>query len=143
MKTYVASSWRNELQPSIVELLRDSGHEVYDFRDPAAGQHGTCWREIAPGWENWTPSQYRDALKHPVARKTFESHMDALASCDACVLVLPSGRSASFEFGWAIGNGKLGAVVQFSQCEPELMYSGQPIFVNRTELEDWARWLAR
>ena len=36
---YVASSWRNHVQPMIVEALRGDGHEVYDFRNPpdAAG----------------------------------------------------------------------------------------------------------
>ncbi len=58
--------------------------------------------------------------------------------CDACVLVLPSGRSASYEFGWAIGAGKRGAVVQFEPCEPELMYLGQPILTTPDELLDWA-----
>jgi hypothetical protein len=32
MKIYAASSWRNELQPSIVVDLRELGHEVYDDR---------------------------------------------------------------------------------------------------------------
>ena len=38
-----------------------------------------------------------------------------------CVLVLPSGRSASWEFGYAMGAGKRGVVVQLEHPEPELM----------------------
>jgi hypothetical protein len=34
VKIYVASSWRNAEQPEIVGLLRDLGHEVYDFKNP-------------------------------------------------------------------------------------------------------------
>ena len=34
-KIYLASSWRNERQPQAVQILRDAGHEVYDFRNPA------------------------------------------------------------------------------------------------------------
>lgn len=138
MKIYVASSWRNLLQPAIVSMLRNCGHEVYDFRNPAPGQNGFSWREIHPNWEQWTPQQYREALKHPIAELGFKFDMDALKACDACVLVLPSGRSASFEFGWAIGNGKRGAVVMFERCEPELMYLGNPIITNTNELFDWA-----
>ena len=37
MKIYVASSWRNERHPGVVELLRIAGHEVYDFRNPEDG----------------------------------------------------------------------------------------------------------
>ena len=34
-RIYVASSWRNALQPGVVTKLRRDGHEVYDFREPA------------------------------------------------------------------------------------------------------------
>ena len=138
MKIYVASSWRNMLQPAIVTMLRRCGHEVYDFRNPEPGESGFNWREIDPNWQQWTPAQYREALQHPIALAGFKLDMDALQSCDACVLVLPSGRSASFEFGWAISAGKKGAVVMFEPCEPELMYLGQPILTTTNELFDWA-----
>lgn len=138
MKIYVASSWRNILQPGIVDMLRRCGHEVYDFRHPAADNTGFNWREIDPHWMKWTQQQYREALKHPIARSGYKLDMDALGSCDACVLVLPSGRSASFEFGWAIGAGKRGAVVMFEPAEAELMYLGQPIIATPDELFDWA-----
>lgn len=138
MKIYVASSWRNILQPGIVVMLRRSGHEVYDFRNPAPGNTGFAWSSIDEDWQQWTPAEYRDSLEHPIAKHGFKCDMEALQSCDACVLVLPSGRSASFEFGWAIGNGKLGAVVMFEKCEPELMYSGQPILTTPDEMFDWA-----
>lgn len=137
MKIYVASSWRNYLQPAIVSLLRKGGHEVYDFRNPP-DRSGFAWSSIDEHWKDWTPDEYRKALEHPIARAGFDSDMNALRSCDACVLVLPSGRSASFEFGWAIGNGKQGAVVQMEKCEPELMYLGNPILTTTDEVMDWA-----
>lgn len=138
MKIYVASSWRNLLQPAIVSMLRNCGHMVYDFRNPEPGSHGFSWSTIDADWQNWSPQQYREALEHPVAKHGFNLDMDALRGCDACVLVLPSGRSASFEFGWAIGNGKYGAVVMFEKCEPELMYLGQPILTSTDAVFDWA-----
>jgi hypothetical protein len=138
-KIYVASSWRNELQPEIVDLMRSAGHEVYDFRNPKPGSNGFSWREIHPDWENWTPQQYREALQHPIAAAGFELDMEALRQCDACVLVLPSGRSASWEFGWALGAGKVGAVVMYDKCEPELMYLGNPILTAPNEVWQWAR----
>lgn len=119
-------------------MLRNVGHEVYDFKNPAPGNHGFSWSEIDPDWQNWTPDQYRKALEHSIAKAVFECDMVALRGCDACVLVLPSGRSASFEFGWAIGAGKKGAVVMFDKCEPELMYLGSPILTTTNELFDWA-----
>lgn len=138
MNIYVASSWRNRIQPEIVAMLRQYGHTVYDFKNPEPGQHGFGWHEIYPDWINWTPEQYREALKHPIAKEGFDTDMNALRACDACVLVLPSGRSASFEFGWAVGQGKKCAVVMFEKCEPELMYLGNPILTNTNELREWA-----
>ena len=40
-KIYVASSWRNEYYPEVVEKLREAGHEVYDFRNPPSNATGT------------------------------------------------------------------------------------------------------
>lgn len=137
MQIYVASSWRNLLQPAVVVMLRKCGHEVYDFRNPKHGDSGFSWREIHPDWENWTPQQYRDALEHPIAKEGFKNDIDALNACETCVLVLPSGRSASWEFGYSLGQGKTGAVVMFEQCEPELMYLGNPILTTPDEVLDW------
>jgi|SRR2546427_11701645 len=130
MKIYVASSWRNPYQQEIVALIRGCGHEVYDFRNPHAtgpdrGRRGIgfAWREIDPAWQSWSPDQFREALKHPVARDGFDSDADALAWCDLCVLVLPCGRSSHLEAGWAKGAGKKLVIIQFENCEPELMYS--------------------
>lgn len=33
-KIYVASSWRNSYYPDVVNKLRATGHDVYDFRNP-------------------------------------------------------------------------------------------------------------
>lgn len=139
MRIYVASSWRNLLQSDIVHALRRSGHDVYDFKNPAPGQHGFSWKECAqPGrdWQDWTPQEYREALQHPRAVEGYAFDINALKSCDVCVLVLPSGRSASWEFGFAMGHGKRGAVVMFDKAEPELMYHEAKIITSMSELFD-------
>lgn len=135
-KIYVASSWRNLLQPAIVHALRRCGHDVYDFRHPAPGNHGFGWSQIDPAWQSWTPAQYRDALQHPIAVEGHGHDMRALEASTACVLVLPSGRSASWEFGYAMGQGKRAAVVMFEACEPELMYRGAEILTSMGDLFD-------
>lgn len=139
MNIYVASSWRNDLQPAIVERLRALGHAVYDFRHPAPGSTGFNWREIDPDWEAWDPVKYRQALQHPIARAGYALDIGALRACETCVLVLPSGRSASWKFGYAMGQGKRGIVVQFGPVEPELMYSEAEIVTNWAELVDALR----
>jgi hypothetical protein len=121
MKIYVASSWRNEFQPEVVQALRDAGHEVYDFRNPGEGDNGFAWSEIDPDWQEWTPEAFRGHLNHSLARQGFFKDMDALRDCEVCVLVQPCGISAHLELGWAEGAGKATAVI-LKQGEPELMY---------------------
>lgn len=120
-KVYVASSWRNGHQPGVVEALRMCGLDVYDFRHPRPGDDGFRWSEIDPAWENWTTRQYAEALKHPIAEAGFKSDMDALRSADATLLVLPSGRSAHLELGYAVGAGQRTAILIPERQEPELM----------------------
>jgi len=121
MKIYVASSWRNDYQPDVVHGLRELGHEVYDFRNPHEGDRGFHWSEIDPAWHRWTPYEFSQALKHPIAQAGFASDKTAMDWAEACVLVLPCGRSAHLEAGWFIGVGKP-MLILLSDGEPELMY---------------------
>jgi nucleoside 2-deoxyribosyltransferase len=122
VKVYVASSWRNKYQQDVVAELRNAGHEVYDFRNPRPGDHGFHWSEIDPKWQQWREFEYRDALKHPIAESGFASDFEAMQWADACVLVLPCGRSAHLEAGWFVGQGKPCAIFIPETVEPELMY---------------------
>lgn len=120
---YVASSWRNPYQPAVVERLRLAGHTVYDFRHPAPGNKGFGWSAIDPDWLNWTPPQFAQALQHPVAQAGFALDHAAMEAADTFVLVLPCGRSAHLELGWACGQGKDAFIlIPTEQEEPELMY---------------------
>lgn len=123
MKLYIASSWRNEYYPEVVSKLREAGFDVYDFRNPPSGEGGFKWSYIDENYMDWTPEQYREQLNsNPLALRQLLNDMQALKECDACVLVLPCGRSAHTEAGWFCGAGK--NVVVYIPCkqEPELMY---------------------
>jgi hypothetical protein len=122
MYVYVASSWRNSYQAGVVKRLRESGFEVYDFKNPSPGNHGFHWREVDPHWQQWTPQQFTQALEHPIAKHGFKADWDALVKADATVLVLPCGRSAHLELGLACGYGQLTAIYMPEATEPELMY---------------------
>jgi hypothetical protein len=121
-KIYVATSWRNQYQPGLVERLRSWGHDVYDFRNPKPGKTGFEWAEIDPDWREWSTYQYRDALRHPIAQDGYDLDFAALDRCDVVVLLLPSGASAHTEAAWHRGRG--GTVIVYSPepCQPELMY---------------------
>jgi hypothetical protein len=114
---YVASSWRNEYQPEAVTTLRSAGHEVYDFKD----SDGFNWREVDPDFDRWDFDGWVRGLEHPAARRGFRRDMDALEAATACVLVLPCGRSAHLEAGFAIGKGKPTVVWVPEFDTPDLM----------------------
>lgn len=123
-KIYVASSWRNEQQQDVVNALRKDGHEVYDFKHHAPDNNGFHWSAVESDYSNWTPTKYaRAIIESPIAAKGFAFDRDALYWCDTCVLVLPSGRSAHIEAGYAAGQGKhLFVLLSEQQFQPELMY---------------------
>ena len=140
MKVYVASSWRNEYQQDVVNTLRNAGHEVYDFKHPAPDNKGFHWSEIDPNWKRWTVPQYLDALRHEYADFGFDRDFDAMKAADACVLVLPCGRSAHLEAGWMKGaNKRVYAFIPYNGFEPELMY--KMLDGIATDMQEILSWL--
>lgn len=121
-RIYVASSWRNQYFPAVVEALRQAGHEVYDFRNPPHGGNGFRWTDVDPDAMDWTFEEYAEGLHHPLAERQFRADMDALEWASVCVLLLPCGRSAHTEAGWMAGAGKRVLALIPEKSEPELMY---------------------
>lgn len=129
---YVASSWRNPLQPAIVAMLRAASIDCYDFRDPNGdGTGGFSWRDVrdeprtaipAKGDDLVPVDEYLRMVHHPVASDGYERDYAAMVRADVFVLVLPCGRSAHLELGWAVGAGKRTAILLEDPAEPELMY---------------------
>lgn len=119
-RIYLASSWRNPHQPWLVELLRDKGHHVYDFRNPPYST-GFKWGDI--GLElPCTAAEYRGALlSHPRAAQGFNADFAAMRWAEVGLLVLPCGRSAHLELGWLAGAGKRTIILTQDGEEPELM----------------------
>lgn len=121
MKIYIASSWKNKKLDEVVRVLRAAGHDVYDFREGDGAFH---WSDVDPNYKGWTRArEFRDALKHPLAVKGFERDYSKMCGADACVLVLPSGRSSHSEAGWFAGRRiPVFVLLDGDQLEPELMY---------------------
>jgi hypothetical protein len=118
---YVASSWRNPLQQAVVGVLRVAGIPHYDFRNPGPGKQGFSWSEIDPGWREWSPKQWNEALRHPIAKAGFKNDFDGMNRSDCCILVLPCGRSAHLEAGYMAGQGKPVFTLCLDKVEPDLM----------------------
>lgn len=120
MKIYVASSWRNEQQPLIINKLKTEDYDVYDFRNPTDENHGFHWSEIDSNWKNWTMAEYKKCLTHPIAECGYGFDITAMNECDIFLGVMPFGRSASMEMGWAAGQSKI-TILLLSDADPELM----------------------
>lgn len=105
----------------MVDLLRQKGHQVYDFRNPPHST-GFTWREIGLDAATCTAEQYRRALlTHPRAAQGFNADFAAMRWADTGLLVLPCGRSAHLELGWMAGAGKRTIILTQDGEEPELM----------------------
>jgi len=104
----------------VVDALRAVGHNVYDFRNPPK-RTGFAWSQIDSNWLDWTAKDYREALASPIAQEGFAADFDGMAQAEACVLVLPCGRSAHLEAGYMAGEGKPVYILTRDGEEPELM----------------------
>ncbi len=147
---YVASSWRNHWQPIVCSALTAAGIDHYDFRNPEGGT-GFSWREVkttnvasivrtkGSDWEDI--DEYLRMIEHPRAIEGFEADFAAMQKADTFVLVLPCGKSAHLELGWAVGAGKRTAVLLEDPVEPELMY--RMVDYLAPSLPALIRWLLR
>ena len=128
---YVASSWRNPIQTGVCAALRSAGIPHYDFKNPEGGT-GFSWKQLKPAgapdgiaakgsdWE--AVGDYLDMVNHPVATAGYEADFAAMQRADTFVMVLPCGKSAHLELGWAVGAGKRTIILLEDPVEPELMY---------------------
>jgi nucleoside 2-deoxyribosyltransferase len=122
-KIYLASSWRNQKQSEVLAMLKEMGHDVYDFKNPMPGNTGFGWQKCK--YDLTIKDNY---IHHISTDKTaalgFKLDRDALNWCDTCIMLLPCGRSAHLEAGYAIGQGKETIIVlsDDEKFEPELMY---------------------
>ena len=106
MKIYVASSWSNKQQQSVINKLKAEEFDVYDFHNPIDGNYGFHWLDIDPHCKAWTIEKYRRSLDHPIVIKSYCLDRAAMEECNIFLGVRPFGRDASIEMGWAAGQGK-------------------------------------
>ena len=122
-RIYVASSWRNTKQQEIVHLLREYGHDVYDFTKPNDRTMSNVWEDIHLNHDLCTSDQYIEAISDSTVIKRFEDHVNAMMAADTCILLLPCGSSAHSEAGFMAGLGKMVFVLNTeTELKPELMY---------------------
>lgn len=76
--------------------------------------------------DHWTtpipPYQFISAMEHERSIAGFQRDMNHLRDAEAVILLLPCGKSAHLEAGWAAGAGKPLALYAPEPLQPELMY---------------------
>ena len=121
MKIYIASSWKMaEWVIAWKTQLKSLGYEVDAFCDDSDGRYVFHFSEIG------NPSDL-DAINFIVderSQKAFREDKKWLDWADVCLLILPAGKSAHLEAGYAKGQGKLLIIWQnkFPKGEFDVMY---------------------
>lgn len=129
MKIYIASSWQMEGTVILVaQRLREAGHLVDCFCDKNSGRYVFNWNDFFDSKEELKncdlPELFNRAeVKHEVDF-AFQEDKNWLDWAEACVLIIPSGRSAHLEAGYAKGRGKkLFILGGFIKGQFDVMYS--------------------
>jgi hypothetical protein len=133
------------MQPAVIAMLNSARIPCYDFKNPEGGT-GFHWSEVmsnyTPGSESANVDEYLNALVNPRSIEGFNSDFAAMQKADTFILVLPCGRSAHLELGWAVGAGKRTAIFldpdNRGHVTPELMYKMCDLVTySSLELLDW------
>ncbi|MED4728702.1 hypothetical protein P9597_11185 [Aneurinibacillus migulanus] len=120
-KIYLASSWKNEeTVKHIADLLRNVGHEIDAFCDQSNGRFVFNFDQLS----NTEEMNAQTVLKESIVQRAFAEDKKWLDWADGCLLILPSGKSAHLEAGYAKGKGKFLIIYQeeFPKGEFDVMY---------------------
>ena len=135
MKIYLASSWRNEYQATVLADLRALGADVLRLQESCARQQWVRVAAVRPRPQVGSHRRAHAACARSSCRAGGFQVRFRRDDVGGLVLLLPSGMSAHLEAGWFAGANKPVAVLAPEIREPELMYKmfdstqrGQPLW---------------
>jgi nucleoside 2-deoxyribosyltransferase len=133
-KIYLASSWKQaERVREIAQFLRRMGHEVDCFCDDSGQRFVFHFSEI-DGCDKMNAIEFLKTVK---ARRAFQEDRRWIDWSDCVVLILPCGKSAHLEAGYAKGQGKKLIIYgEFPKGEFDVMYGFADAMVEAGELSD-------
>ena len=129
---YLIGSLANKKIVQITKTLRDEGFDVFsEWMASGEGADQRWWdyfQALGIGFD--------EAINSPFVNTAFNFDLNHLDSADTVVMVMPAGRSAGIELGYALGKGKLGYVLFDGEPErPDLMIKlATGIFYSLEEL---------
>ncbi len=152
-KIYLAGSWKNSESILILQdYLIAFGHAVDCFASTKTGRTSFTWSELARGLGCSTQCEAElkldkmdaiDLLKFERVQEAFNEDREWLDWCDTCILVLPSGKSAHLEAGYAKGNGKTLIIFgEFLKGERDVMYGFADALFRESDIAKMIEYLA-
>lgn len=99
---YIIGSMRNPRVPEVAQALRAIGWDAFDEWYSSGPESDEKWQE----YEKARGRSYREAAAGYHARNAFLLDKFHLDRCDVALLVMPAGKSAHNEIGYAEGRGK-------------------------------------
>jgi nucleoside 2-deoxyribosyltransferase len=132
MKIYIASSWKNKENVQIMaKYLRGYGCTVDDFTDDSQGRFIFSLEDLENilDTDRVQPSSYYGrvikAMNHEMSQRAFQQDKKMIEWADVLILLLPCGKSAHMELGYAKGIGKKIIIFShngFTMDDFEVMY---------------------
>lgn len=143
MQIYLASSLRAmDAVRELGKTLRAVGHSVYVFCDQNEPAHAaSIFVRKGSAEKEFTP---QTAVRNPLVSNIFGFNMAELNKAQCVLLVLPAGKSAHLEAGYAKGQGK--PVVLYGKMpvgEWDAMYGMFDHIFNIDETEMMMDWFRR
>lgn len=120
----------------MLKWLREKGHAVYDFKN---ANSAFAWEDVDPQDKMSTVESYLANIDDEKCERAFSNDMNALINCDALVMLMPCGRSAHWEAGYAAGANKPTCIfLNPDKFEPDLMHKGANLITNSLDkLDSW------
>lgn len=133
-RIYIASSWRNEVAArELAAFLREAGHEVDCFCDPSTGRF--VFNVPLPDRPHLDAKTFLESDSR--ARQAFREDRAWIEWADVLVMLLPCGKSAHLEAGYARGLRKTVIIYgDFPKGEIEVMYGFAHALVRQPDRHD-------
>ena len=135
MKLYLIGSLSNSNIITVHKTLEGNGVECFSqwlCSGPEADSHWKAYGK-AMGWS------YMQTVQSDFVQTAFAFDYKHMLDADACVMVMPAGKSAHCELGWFIGKGKKAYILFDGEPDrPDLMPPNlaTKVFFNIDDLID-------
>jgi len=136
-KIYIATSWKMEKYARVAaKQLKTKGHEVDCFCDESSGRFIFSVEEL-----DGMPIDSFNAisfLNTEQAQKAFKEDKKWIDWCDTLIMLLPCGKSAHLEAGYAKGLGKEVIIAgDFPPGEFDVMYGFADFMISYSDLKNF------